>query len=43
MLEFIGLSSLDELFTAVPEALRLAAGGGGAGEGHHLALPDGLV
>src|SRR3954469_7458025 len=26
MLEFMGLSSLDELFTAVPEALRLAGG-----------------
>src|SRR5438270_7563016 len=26
MLEFIGLSSLDELFAAVPEALRLARG-----------------
>src|SRR4051812_17023791 len=26
MLEFIGLSSLDELFTAVPEALRLSRG-----------------
>ena len=26
MLDFIGLSSLDELFTAVPEALRLARG-----------------
>src|SRR6059058_3765564 len=37
MLDFIGLSSLDELFTAVPEALRLTRGldvlcfaGGGA-------------
>src|SRR5438067_11858810 len=26
MLDFIGLSSLDELFAAVPEALRLAGG-----------------
>src|SRR4051795_9685893 len=26
MLEFMGLSSLDELFSAVPEALRLAGG-----------------
>ena len=26
MLRFMGLSSLDELFTAIPEALRLAAG-----------------
>ena len=34
MLQFIGLSSLDELFTAIPEALRLATGG--------LDLADGL-
>jgi len=34
MLEFIGLSSLDELFTAIPEGLRLATGG--------LDLADGL-
>ena len=33
MLGFIGVSSLDELFAAVPEALRLAGG---------LDLPDGL-
>jgi glycine dehydrogenase subunit 1 len=33
MLEFIGLSSIDELFDAVPAALRLAGG---------LDLPDGL-
>jgi glycine dehydrogenase subunit 1 len=34
MLAFLGLSSLDDLFAAVPEALRLATGG--------LALADGL-
>lgn len=33
MLGFLGVGSLDELFAAVPEALRLAGG---------LALPDGL-
>ncbi|MBW3547401.1 MAG: aminomethyl-transferring glycine dehydrogenase subunit GcvPA [Actinobacteria bacterium] len=33
MLAFLGLSSLDELFSVVPEALRLAA---------PLALPDGM-
>ncbi|MGH9164936.1 MAG: aminomethyl-transferring glycine dehydrogenase subunit GcvPA, partial [Acidimicrobiales bacterium] len=33
MLDFVGLSSLDELFAVVPEALRLAGG---------LDLPDGL-
>ena len=33
MLDFVGLSSLDELFSAVPEALRLAGG---------LDLPPGL-
>ncbi len=33
MLEFVGLSSLDELFECVPEALRLAGG---------LEIPDGL-
>ena len=33
MLEFVGLSSLDELFDAVPAALRLATG---------LDIPDGL-
>ncbi|MBA2751555.1 MAG: glycine dehydrogenase, partial [Actinobacteria bacterium] len=50
MLEFMGLSSLDELFAVVPEALRLAAGvgdsggggGGGGGEPRHLDIPDGL-
>ena len=26
MLDFLGLSSLDELFSVVPEALRLAGG-----------------
>ncbi|HEX2851562.1 MAG TPA: aminomethyl-transferring glycine dehydrogenase subunit GcvPA [Acidimicrobiales bacterium] len=38
MLESLGLSSLDELFTAVPDALRLAAGA----DGRFLALDDGL-
>jgi glycine dehydrogenase subunit 1 len=38
MLEFVGLSSLDDLFTAIPEALRLATGE----DGRRLALPDGL-
>jgi glycine dehydrogenase subunit 1 len=49
MLDFMGLSSLDDLFAVVPEALRLAAGagdsggsdGGGAGP-RHLDIPDGL-
>jgi len=40
MLDFIGLSSLDELFAAVPEALRLAAGGGDPQS--HVDIPDGL-
>jgi len=38
MLEFVGVSSLDDLFTAIPEALRLAAGE----DGRHLDLPGGL-
>ncbi len=38
MLEFVGLSSLDELFSTIPEAMRLAAGE----DGRHLDLPDGL-
>jgi glycine dehydrogenase subunit 1 len=38
MLEFVGLSSLDELFSTIPAALRLAAGE----DGRHLDLPDGL-
>lgn len=48
MLDFVGLSSLDELFAAIPEGLRLAAGhgpGGSGGEGdgaRHLDIPDGL-
>ena len=50
MLDFMGLSSLDELFAVVPEALRLAAGAGagvgggdsGGGEPRHLDIPDGL-
>ena len=44
MLAFVGLSSLDELFETIPEALRLVAGpqplaGGGD---RHLDLADGL-
>jgi glycine dehydrogenase subunit 1 len=38
MLDFVGLSSIDELFSAIPEALRLVAGD----DGRHLDLPDGL-
>jgi signal transduction histidine kinase len=38
MLEFVGVSSMDELFVSIPEALRLAAGE----DGRHLDLPDGL-
>jgi glycine dehydrogenase subunit 1 len=38
MLEFMGLSSVDELFDSVPEALRLAAGDGG----RYLDMADGL-
>ena len=44
MLAFVGLSSLDELFETIPEALRLVAGprplAGGADR--HLDLADGL-
>jgi glycine dehydrogenase subunit 1 len=44
MLAFVGLSSLDELFDTIPEALRLVAGprprAGGADR--HLDLADGL-
>ncbi len=38
MLDFVGASSLDDLFSTIPEALRLAAGD----DGRHLDLPDGL-
>jgi glycine dehydrogenase subunit 1 len=38
MLAFVGVDSLDDLFTSIPEALRLAAGE----DGRHLDLPDGL-
>ena len=38
MLEFVGVSSMDELFVSIPEALRLTAGA----DGRHLDLPDGL-
>jgi glycine dehydrogenase subunit 1 len=38
MLAFVGASSLDDLFSSIPEALRLTAGP----EGRHLELPDGL-
>jgi glycine dehydrogenase subunit 1 len=38
MLDFVGVGSLDELFSSIPEALRLAAGD----DGRHLDLPDGL-
>ena len=41
MLEFLGLSSLDQLFAVVPEALRLVARPGGQG-GRFLDLADGL-
>src|SRR5205823_2240216 len=46
MLDFIGLSSLDELFTAVPEALRLTRGldvGPGLSEPDVLAEMDRLT
>ncbi len=42
MLEFMGLTSLDDLFAVVPEGLRLAAGNGVGAGGRHLAIPDGL-
>ncbi len=38
MLAFVGLASLDELFSTIPEALRLAAGD----DGRYLDVPDGL-
>jgi glycine dehydrogenase subunit 1 len=38
MLTFLGMGSLDELFSAVPPALRLAQGD----DGRYLDLPDGL-
>ncbi|MDQ3107982.1 MAG: aminomethyl-transferring glycine dehydrogenase subunit GcvPA [Actinomycetota bacterium] len=38
MLDFVGVSSLDDLFSTIPEALRLVAGD----DGRHLELPDGL-
>ncbi len=41
MLEFLGLSSIDELFSAVPPGLRLA-GNGADGDRRYLDLPDGL-
>jgi glycine dehydrogenase subunit 1 len=41
MLAFMGLSSLDELFTAVPEALRLAASDGADGRARYLDVADG--
>src|SRR4051794_4035777 len=37
MLDFVGLSSIDELFSAIPEALRLVADD----DDRHLALPGG--
>ncbi len=42
MLEFMGLTSLDDLFAVVPEGLRLAAGSGAGAGSRHLAIPDGL-
>ena len=41
MLAFLGLSSVEDLFDVVPEALRLTAGGGD-GARRYLDLPDGL-
>ncbi|HUP85513.1 MAG TPA: aminomethyl-transferring glycine dehydrogenase subunit GcvPA [Acidimicrobiales bacterium] len=38
MLEFVGVESLDDLFSSIPEALRLVAND----DGRHLDLPDGL-
>jgi glycine dehydrogenase subunit 1 len=40
MLAFIGLSSLDELFAAVPEALRLSGGADALGLAPGLSEPD---
>jgi len=42
MLEFMGLSSLDELFAVVPEGLRLAAGDGDGPGARHLDIAGGL-
>ncbi len=41
MLSFMGLSSVEELFSAIPAGLRLADGGHD-GERRHLDLPDGM-
>ena len=43
MLAFLGLSSSDELFAAVPEALRLAVRPRRDGSAGYLDLPDGLA
>lgn len=44
MLAFLGLSSLDELFAVVPEALRLVARpADGVGDRRFLDLPEGLA
>lgn len=42
MLAFLGLSSIDELFDVVPEALRLVATGDGAQGRRFLDIADGL-
>src|SRR5687768_40394 len=42
MLAFVGLSSLDELFDVVPDALRLAARPADDGGARYLDLDDGL-
>jgi len=42
MLDFVGLSSLDDLFATIPDGLRLAAGAGGGAAARHLDIPDGL-
>ncbi|MDP8992092.1 MAG: aminomethyl-transferring glycine dehydrogenase subunit GcvPA [Actinomycetota bacterium] len=42
MLAFLGLSSLEELFSAVPEGLRLAGRPGPDGGLRYLDMPDGL-
>ncbi len=41
MLEFVGLSSTEELFSTIPAGLRLA-GHGGDGDRRYLDLPDGM-
>ena len=41
MLEFVGLSSSEELFSAIPAGLRLA-GHGADGDRRYLDLPDGM-